>query len=142
MTYLGRIQIGHHLNFFLQTVDGSGNPAMPDTNPFLKIFSPANAIVLAAKVPVVDRRIDLGLFRACIFLGFPLEFTEGQHSWTFSYVVGGTAKTETGTFEIIPGGHEDGCILSMYYLHKPEKDSLVMQVESGKVIRKSNPRIV
>ena len=139
MIYLGRCQIGKHLNLFVQTLD-AGEPAMPDSTPWLKVFRSDNSIVLATGVPVIDKKVDVGLFRASIFLGSPLEFTEGQHALTFSYAMGGTARIVTGLFDVIPGGDPDGCILNTYYLHRPNADHIVWQTESGRLKRGRNPR--
>ena len=141
MIYLGRYQVGKYLNVFVQTLDAGGEPSMPDTTPWLKIFAPDNSVILATGVPVVDKKQDVFLFRACIFLGNPLSFSAGQHSFTVSYLTGGTAKTVTGLFEIIPGGDPDGCILSQYYLHSPAADHIVYQTEAGSIKKGKNPRV-
>lgn len=113
---------------------------MPDHAPQLKIFRASDEhVVYNQLVPVVDRTIQVGVFASRVFLGNA--FAVGMHSLTMQYRVGSKIGLETRVFEITPGGDPRGCVLGMYYLHKPQADNIIYQTESGTIERGRNPRV-
>ena len=136
--YLGRQQLGTHLDVFLQTLDEDGVGTMPDAVPLMKVWL-GSTLALAAEMPIIDKTIMVGLFRYPLFLG--LGFTVGHYSIGLHYVVNGLSVNETRTFEVLPAGDQRGQVLSMYWLHRPENDQVIMQMESGIILRGKNPKI-
>jgi hypothetical protein len=140
MMYLGRYQLGSWIDLHLQCTDANGVRSMPDHVPQMKVRKSSDgSVVMSVLVPVLDKTIQAGLFVYRLFLDVRLSV--GQWSVDFFYRVGGKYGVESRTFEILPGGDAKGCVLGMYYLHKPHRDVIVYQTESGTLEKGANPRI-
>lgn len=135
----GRRQLGTRLDLWLQCVDGAGAPAMPDDVPQLKIWDAAGDLTLDTRMPVFDRFKSVGLFHLEAFLG--AGYAAGKYNLSMTYVADGYHGIETGTFEIVGGGHQDGSVVGTYFYHRPHADFIVKQTETGTISRGRNPKV-
>jgi hypothetical protein len=137
--YIGRQQSGSWLDVYLQVTDVDGEPAMPDHVPQIKIRNSAGTLVVDQLIPVVDKTVQVGIFCSRLFLG--AAFATGMYSVTMLYRSGVKIGIEERVFEIMAGGDAKGTALAMTYYHKPHKDFIVYQTESGTLEKGSNPRV-
>ncbi len=136
--YLGRFQLGTWLDVWLQTTNASSTPVMPDYVPHMKVWS-SSALVTAEEMPLVDKTIQVGVFRSQVFLGS--SYATGLYEINVFYRSGSKHGMEQHTFEVIAGGDADGQVLGMYFYHRPQADYIVYQVESGQILKGKNPRV-
>jgi hypothetical protein len=138
--YLGRFQLGVWLDVYLQCTNASRTPKMPDAVPKIKIrFAGTGNVEYTSLMPIVDKSINIGLFCSRVFLG--QGFSVGMHSVEMTYSVAGSPFVERRVFEISPAGDPKGQVLSSYYLHEPQADFVVYQVESGLILTGKNPMV-
>jgi hypothetical protein len=136
--YIGRYQLGKWIDIYLQVMNGTLSPLLPDAVPAIKIFGPAG-IVLNAKMPIVDKIVSPGLFCSRILLGNP--FSTGQHAVEMFYLLSGSPRIVTRNFDIIPAGNPLGQVVGMHYFHQPQGEFVIFQVESGRLLKGKNPRV-
>lgn len=138
--HLGRHQLGSWLEVYLQVTDANGAPAMPDLPPTIKVRrSSDEALIVNLLMPVLDKSVQVGLFCAHLFLG--TSFATGQHTIELLYKCSTKQEIETRTFDVIGGGDVRGTVLAMYYYHRPARDFIVYQAESGLLLKGANPRL-
>jgi hypothetical protein len=136
--YRGRFQLGFEVPLGVLCVNGSDTPVAPTAAPLMEVYS-ASALVLSKRIPPLDRAAVTGLFQYGLFLG-PL-FSTGAHTVVYHWASGGTSYASADTFEIIPGGHQDGAVISLYFYERPGARFLVQQLDAGKLVRGRNPRV-
>ena len=136
--WLGKVQLGTYLDFYLQCTDADEVKSMPVYVPFLKVWI-ASSLIHAAEMPLLDKTSQVGLFATHLFLGN--EFDVGYGTAEMYYQVGGKFGIETRTFEIVPGGHVDGQVLGMFFYQKPAAEFVVYQTEAGTLRKGKNPRV-
>jgi len=139
--FLGRQQLGTWLDVYLNCVDASRTPTLPDAVPTIKIRrSSDNAVVYTGLMPIVEKAgVAIGLFCSRLLLG--IGFSVGTHSVEMVYLVSGQAFIVSRTLEIMAGGDPKGQVLAMIYLHNPSADHIVFQVESGLLLKGKNPKV-
>jgi hypothetical protein len=138
--YLGQHQLGTYLDVLLQCRTTAMVASMPEDPPRYKVWRASDgALVTAGEMPLLDKDIQVGLFKLELFLGD--SFATGNHSMELMYSISTDTFIETRTFGIAAGGDTDGQVLAMYYYHRPHADFVVYQVESGLILRGKNPRV-
>lgn len=138
--WLGRQQLGTWIDVYLQVTSTAFTPTMPDYVPTIKVRRSDGTVVYSGLMPIVDKTDDrLGLFASRVFLGSGM--SAGAHTIEMNYKAGTKFGVESRTFDIIAGGHSRGQVLAMHYLHQPQADFVVYQVESGLILRGKNPRV-
>lgn len=136
--WLGRYQVGNTIVFLLQCVNEDGTAAAPDDAPQIKLWSPAGALTLVAKMPIFPQ--VTGLFYYNQYLSGLLD-EEGSWEATYRYTVGSYHGFQSDYFEMMAGGHLDGHVVGMYHYRRPQADYLVHQTESGNIRKGQNPRV-
>lgn len=139
--YLGRFQQGTDVALVLQCTDTSGTPDDPTYIPWVQIRrDPDAALVESFEMPADLRDVESGLFRKPLFLGSTYS-TTGRHVAIFKWLdSNGVSHVETAHFHVLPGGSADGSIIAMCYSSRPDAAYIVFQCDSGRIIRKPNPR--
>jgi len=137
--YLGRFQRGTWVTIWLQCVNTSGAPAMPDTVPTIRVWQ-GSTVLVNKEIPVEDKSVQTGLFRYPLFLGESFSDT-GTIQVQLFYVRSGDGVTSNRTIEVAPGGNPAGQVLSMAYVHQPHANYIVYQTEDGRIRFGKNPRV-
>lgn len=126
--YRGRGILGDELFLGVQCSDA------PDAAPEMRIYTEAGVLVTTKQLPPLDRSAT-GLFGYMLPLG--TGFSTGRHYARYTYAVSGDQRSELDAFEILPGGHADGQIISMAFLERPDgNDWIIAQDDMG-----TGPRI-
>lgn len=142
MAYFGRLQQGMELIIVLQCTDDYGTPEDPSALPWVQIYRDAATpeLLTSKQMPAEARRVEDGIFRLSLFLD-TLYSTEGRYLVLMKWLdSNGVAHVRTGSFHLLPGGNPDGAVISMYSLIRQDATYLLMQCDSGRLIRKRNPR--
>lgn len=137
MTYRGRYQLGRFLPLAIRCRDADGIPVEPDTAPVALVAGPSGAID-SLRLGIRDRFQLTGYFQTNLRLDS--RFTVGNYQVLYTWSIGGTAYSEQDDFEVLPGGHADGAALSLFYVPRPQADYLLLGMDSGKILRRRNPR--
>lgn len=139
MGYLGRYQLGQTVPLRVQTLNANSVAATPDDVPTVKLWDAAGNRVLTAKMPAVERYIQTGRFLLPVFLNG--QFAAGLYQAVYYYGIAGYHGLESDTFEVLPGGHADGSVISMYFLDRPQARYIVYQTDAGVLIQGRNPTV-
>lgn len=140
--YFGRVQQGQELVLSLQCTDVDGVAEDPASIPWVQVYLDAGSptIVSSRPIPAEARRVEDGVFRLSLFLD-TLYSTAGRYlvllKWKDS---DGIAHVRTGSFHLLPGGSADGSVISIHSLIRQDASYLMAQCDSGRLIRKRNPR--
>lgn len=90
----------------------------------MKIYTATGTAVVSKQIPPEDK------FSATGWFGYmqPLNslFTAGRHFVRYTWAISSTQYVETDCFEIVAGGDDDGQILSMFYLDRPDNNDFVL----------------
>lgn len=139
--YFGRVQVGASINFELQCVMGRGlSPtavAMPDLTPAARIYS--TVAPLRVRPMPVDNSTGsaVGIFRRSFQPG-PID-SPGRYCVLFAWRVQGHPVSELAMFEVIPGGHPNGAVMTTCNFRQPGGTSFIAHQESGRVTRGLRP---
>lgn len=136
--YLGMKQQGEWLDVELQCLNTASTPTMPTDVPVLKIWSGATRIV-NAEMPIVDATDQVGVF--CFPLFLDARFSAGHYTGDIGYTIGTDFFLKPIYFDVSPGGHYDGQVLATAFYHRPNRDHILYQTESGRIKVGSNPRV-
>lgn len=142
VVYFGRAQQGDELILSLQCHDANLLPEDPQSPPYVQIYLDGEPPELLESLPMPSdmRRVEDGLFR----LNLPLDTlysTEGRYLVVLKWLDSdGVSHTETGSFHLLPGGSADGSVIGMCSLIRQAGAYLILQCDSGRLIRKLNPR--
>lgn len=141
-TYLGRFQQGQEIPLVLQCTDAEGSPDDPASIPRLSVFIDRSGlqIIETVDMPADLRDVVVGLFRKPLFLG--AAYSEaGRYLVLFKWLDSNNVPhVKTASFHILPNGSSDGSIIAMRYTSRPDANYLIWQCDSGRIIRKPNPR--
>ena len=107
-----------------------------DGPPAVTVYDDAGAKVASGAVPLLDRYRQPGWCGYRLRLG---ALGVGHYGVTFGYSVGGSARLDAATFEVVAGGHADGAVLAMTHYERPHAAFLVHQAESGTRVFGRNP---
>lgn len=139
--YLGRFQQGAEVSLVLQCTDASDTPDEPSDCPVAQVYldGATPSLIETLSMPADLRGVETGLFRRPLFLGSAFE--AGRYlivsKWNDS---DGVAHVAMSAFHILPGGSSDGAVIAMAQMNRPESSFLVFQCDSGRILRKANPR--
>ena len=137
--YAGEYVLGESVPLLLRTKAANGVPTEPADAPDVVVWKGATQ-VLAAQMPVIERRLYPGTFYSSLYLG--TVFGTGNYCCEFRWVLaGGYQGSGETTFRVLPGGHVDGSIVTMYFFDRPQARFLVQQAERGVLLPGKNPSI-
>jgi hypothetical protein len=139
MGYRGRYQLGVEIPLGILTVNGSSLPSFPTTAPLVEVWSATAQVIPGRKMPVVDRFGTTGLFGLNLFLD--ARFSAGMYTAIYRYTVGSYQGQEEDVFEVVAGGDPAGSVIAMAYYDRPHAKFCVMQLDSGRLISRRNPRV-
>lgn len=153
--YLGRLQQGSEIALVLQCTDADEAPDDPTYAPWVQIWQDERndngsadpddiespiTMIYSDKMPADLRGVDDGVFRLPLFLG-SLYAAAGRYIAIFKWTDSdGVAHTRSASFHVLPGGSADGSVISMFFSSRADATYLVFQCDSGRLIRKPNPR--
>lgn len=131
----GRNQVGQSFSLGLQTLSPSAFSPVgiqdPDDNPLFRIYS-TGISTRAYRIPIDKTSYGVvGAFRGA--------FTPGSYDGVgkyfvlYSYQVGSSSKAILSTFEIVGGGHPNGCTISSFSFGLPSGANMCVHDGSGKV---------
>ena len=138
MAFRGRYFLGDRLPLSLLCVNGSGVPSVPDRSPYVLLFS-GSSLIVSYRIPVHDKQGQTGLFQFVQQLDS--RFAVGRLRAVFQYKISGTNYGSTDTAEIVAGGDANGAGVGLYYFRAPQADHALVQVDSGRILRRRNPRL-
>lgn len=136
--YRGRYQLGEILALCCLTVDGSKTPGAPTQAP-VAIVMADSAQLFTMRLPVHDRFGQTGYFQHPLLIDG--RFSAGDYRVIYQWVIGSTAYSSQDDFTVVAGGNTDGPVLGLFYFRRPGADYLLQHVDSGRLIRKRNPRV-
>jgi len=127
----GRIQKGREITLAVELLSA------PDSVPTYAVYN-GDGLVLSGRLPA-DRQGEAYAFRLPLMLDgrFP---DLGPHTAVLSWTVSGTPKAEARTFWITPGGSNDGAVIAMLAVRRPEAVRLIRQHDTGLTRQGRNPR--
>jgi hypothetical protein len=137
VSYRGRYQLGKFLPLAVRCLDGNGSPVEPDTAPVAMLVGPSGPLD-SVRLGIKDRFQLTGYFQTSQRLDS--RFSAGNWQVVYNWTVGGLPFTSRDDLEIVPGGHPDGAGLSLFYVPRPQADYLLLACDSGRIIRRRNPR--
>jgi hypothetical protein len=140
--YLGRWQQGEILPLSVTTTTAAGAAEDPQAEPVATVYRDGASLtrVVQATLAAHDRGAAVGRFRLPFFLGAEFS-TAGRYLVVIRWVTdGGVPRVRTGTFYLLPGGSADGAVIGMAFVSRPDANHLVMQTDSGRILRGRNPR--
>lgn len=140
--YFGRFQQGSEISIVLQCGDVDDAVEDPSILPWVQVYRDDTTpeLITSKQMPAEARRVEDGIFRLSLFLD-TLYSTEGRYLVLMKWLdSNGVAHVRTGSFHLLPGGSPDGAVISMYSLIRQDATYLLMQCDSGRLIRKRNPR--
>jgi hypothetical protein len=140
LSYLGRFQLGATVPLYLGGRSATGALTLPDAPPQAKIFT-GTTFVESKLMPIEDRYVLTGWFRATLFLG--RLYSTGFYTVVYYYSTGGQTALglESDNFEIVPGGDARGAVIGTYFYDRPEARYIVQGLESGSIIKGRNPTV-
>jgi hypothetical protein len=139
MAYIGRYQLGETLPLLAQTHDANGVAATPADVPTVKIWNSAGALVLARKMPSIERFTQTGRFLLPVFLNGV--FATDLYRAVYHYNVSTYRGLDVDYFQVIDGGNADGNVISMYFFDRPQAKYIVYQTDAGVLIQGRNPTV-
>lgn len=143
--YLGRFQQGSEIALVLQCTDAVGAPEDPAYVPWVQIWrdelgDEPVTLLSSHRMPADLRGVEPGLFRLPHFLGSAYS-PSGRYIAVFKWIdSSGIAMSKAAAFHVFSGGSADGNVIAMAYSSRPDAAYIVLQCDSGRLIRKPNPR--
>lgn len=139
--FLGRRQLGTWLDIALQCKDADETPSLPADPPMLTIRRASdNVVIYSGEMPIVEKAgTAIGFFRAKIFLG--TDFITGNYNVQMAFAVGSFTDLQLRAFSVVAGGHPNGQTIGMAYFRRPNRAHVIYQVEDGRVLKGSNPKL-
>lgn len=141
MQYSGRCQVGDDLAFGFQAVGTSKTSsagALPDRAPVVRIYRAATRVLHAFPVPA-DRSSGgaKSVFRGDFRPG-PVD--RPDRYWAIiQYLTAGLIRSAVAVFEVVPGGHRNGPVMTMSHFAQPSGTSFIAHHEAGIVTRGLRP---
>lgn len=126
----------------LQCTNVNDTPDDPSGIPQIQIYRDGSSpsLVQTIQIPAELRGVETGLFRYPLFLGDQYA-NAGRYLIVFKWNdSAGMAHVKTAAMHILPGGSADGSVIAMFQSNRPDASHLLFQCDSGRIIRKANPR--
>lgn len=137
--YHGRFIQGERVPLSVWTRNASRTPVLPDAAP-IALISRSGSPIQSLRLPIRDRYQVVGFFQIPLLLG--TLYPAGQYRVVYQWLIGGNPYSELASFEVVgTAGHPDGAGLSMLWYARPTSDFVLVQCESGRIIRRRNPRL-
>lgn len=129
--YVGRCQIGELVSLFSNCIPG-GPPAWPESAGTYRIYGGGRVRHGMLPTETTDEE-TVGLFRG--YFKADHADSPGRYTCLVTYQVSGQPKgvAECLTFELIPGGHQLGAVMSMFPVLRPAGTTVLVHTESGKI---------
>lgn len=138
MTYIGRHQLGNHVPFMVNPVDGNRVTTLPDAAPVWTMIRLSTGATIATGQLAPDWDSATPVFRYAKFL---TGVTPGFHAIVVRYAVSGTAHIESFLFEVVPGGNAYGAITTVYPYNRGEEQYLFHSTDAGDIFAGKRPRL-
>lgn len=132
----GRVQIGEQVSLFTQCVPG-GKPIQPDSPGTVRIYGGSRG-VRSSLLPVETTDNEtVGLFRGT----FQADNSDspGRYIALFAFQTTSVPRAEVVNFELLPGGHQLGAVMSTFSADRPDNVVALAHTESGKVTTGRGP---
>ena len=136
-SYLGKYWLGGVVPLVVRSVTNADVPADATNAPYARIYS-GTIFVKALRLPKVDHEKITGLFQ--FLLRLDGTFSTGFYDVIIDYVVSAVQKVMHLRFEVVAGGSGDGKGIEMYYLRQPDLSFLLVQLDTGRIKKLTNPR--
>jgi len=133
--WIGEYQLGDLLPVVLWVRSGK-TPTLPDAPPRAIIYS-STAQVESFLLPIVDQREETAIFHRQAALDG--KYSTGQHVIQLVYAISSVVKAEIHRFNVLPGGNANGTGIAMEYFAVQPIRYLLVQNDSGALIRRKNP---
>lgn len=138
--FIGRYQLGEQVPLACWARMEAFAPNLPSGAPVARVYSPAFALVKQVKLPICDRHGVTAFFQGLLKLD--ASFGLGQHHVHVAYTVGGVAAAKLLTFEVLAGGHPDGCVIGLHAFKVAPATWAIAQLDGGRIIRRRNPKVI
>lgn len=130
MAYRGRYSLGDFIPLQIQTKDANGVPTVPDRAPEARIFTPGGALNGHFSLPIQDRYTVRGLFQRLLPA---TSFFNAVGNWrvVYTWQIGAYNGMDEDTFDVTPGGSNQGNVISAFFYKRPNADYIVYQTDGG-----------
>ena len=134
--YIGRYQVGEPVTLHCQCVSAV-TEVVPDAPPVARIYREwaLQAAVLLPKDNTTPKAV--GRFRGTFILG--PDARPGLYTVVTSYLVSGNPRALYDTFEVVPGGHPSGRVLSLCVAGEPAENATIAHLSLGRLEVGTNP---
>jgi hypothetical protein len=139
--YAGRCQVGEDLWLTIQTVgqtSRSSGTVLPDAAPRVRIYVAPDSPVRTLVLPIDhssggSRGVFRGSFRPAGTAG------PGRYWALTLYRATGLTREAIAAFEVVPGGHRNGVVMTTTHVTQPAGVALLAHHEAGVVTRGLRP---
>ena len=136
--FLGSYQLGDIFPLSVWCLNSASTPSEPDAAPLAVVYSSANPAE-SHKLPILDRGRITGYFHYRVNLD--ASYTAGYYHALVTYKISGTNYAKLWSFEIRPGGVDEGNGIGMYWFTQPGADYVLLQTDQGTIKRLRNPAV-
>ena len=137
--YRGRYQLGSIVPLSVWCRTSADTPTAPSNCPSMQVFNDSGTRVASLLIPIHDRYAVTGFFLYPLSLDH--RFATGRYRVVYHYTVSGATKMEEDEFEVVAGGSVDGQAMNMYYLSLPQSNYVLLQTDTGRVLKLRNPKL-
>lgn len=135
--WLGRYQIGDRVGLFALSRDRAGEVEEPFGLVQAFLYNSSGAIIEA--VPLHPKNRFGGNFDFTASLRLSASYTPGHYLVLYQWSVSASPFARYDTFEVLSGGDEDGQVIAMHFIDRPEARYVLYQTESGEINAGRNP---
>lgn len=128
--YLGRFILGDVVPLVTLAEAGGGLRVQPAGPASVSVYDADGDAVFTSLSPARDRGRQDGLF--VLMFGLDARFSVGRYMVRASWADGTYCRQEVACFDVVAGGHADGCVVSHKYVSRPGGDGLVRKTDQGK----------
>jgi hypothetical protein len=128
---LGRYRMGDRV------VLGISTDTVPDYAPIAVVFGSGGEVVASQYLSVASR--NRKMFSGRMFVDS--RFVVGIFLVAIVTSIGGVESTVLQSFEVVTGGDAGGRVISLFSLERPEATSVLVQLDSGRLVRGKSPEV-
>lgn len=136
--FLGSYQLGDIFQLTVWCLNSASTPTEPDAAPLAIVYRDDDQAE-ARSIPILDRERITGYFHYRTNLD--ASYSAGYYHALVTYKISGTHYAKLWSFEIRPGGNDEGNGISMHFFKQPGADYVLMQTDQGTVKRLRNPAV-
>jgi hypothetical protein len=134
--YAGRCQVGEDLWLAVQSIGltrKSSAVARSDAAPVVRVYAESGGRPVRTLVLPIDHSSggSRGVFRGPFRPGGP--DVPGHYWAVVLYLVGGLLREAIAAFDVVPGGHRNGAIMTTFHFVQPAGGSFLAHHEAGTV---------